>query len=307
MIAVSEYRKKARIKRLTANFDWRKLIFILVMLFPAVFHLILFWGGVEVQTLIMAFTKYGTNEFVGFDNFNYIIKQFVGGDFFKFFRNTMIYFGIHLTLVPIGMLISYLIYRKMIGASFVKIVLYLPCAISSILMASLYIRLLNPNPHYGLLSSLFGIESQLFNFQLENDLLYMIIYDVWVAVGGNLFIWIGGMSRIPQSVFEAAKIDGFNPRQEFRHLVLPLMWPTFVTMITLAVVGMFGSSGSNLLLQTGHETYSISYWLYQMVLGKGEADYNYGAAAGLFFTVLTIPILVGSRIFLRRHGEAVEF
>ena len=143
--------------------------------------------------------------------------------------------------------------------------------------------------------------------QLENDLAYMIIYDVWVAVGGNLFIWIGGMSRIPQTVFEAAKIDGFNPRQEFRHLVLPLMWPTFVTMTTLAVVGMFGSSGSNLLLQTGPNTYSINYWLYQMVLGKGEADYNYGAAAGLFFTLLTIPILVGTRLFLRKHGKAVEF
>jgi len=291
------------------KFDWAKLVFILVMLFPAVFHLAVFWAGVEVQTIAMAFTNYNTDAFCGWDNFTYIINQFFGegGNFGIFLRNTLIYFGIQLLLIPAGMFVAYLIYRKMIGSKFVKIVLYLPCAISSILFSSLYIRLLDPDMSFGLLSSWFGISEELYVFQLDHSLAYMIIYDVWVAIGGNLFIWIGGMSRIPQTIFDAAKIDGVPPSREFTKIVLPLMWPTFVTMITLTVVGLFGAGGSNLLLGTGPETYSISYWMYQMVLGKGEADYNYASAAGLFFTVLTIPVLIGSRIFLKRHGEATEF
>ncbi len=291
------------------KFDWAKLIFILVMLFPAVFHLIVFWGGVEIKTIMMAFTDYNTGAFCGWNNFSYIFSRFLeGGTFTIFLRNTLIYFGISLLLIPAGMFVAYLIYRKMIGSRFVKIVLYLPCAISSILLASLYIRLLEPNPNFGLLSSWFGISEQLFEFQTNNPLAYMIIYDVWVAIGGNLFIWIGGMSRIPQTVFDAAKIDGVPPSKEFGKIVLPLMWPTFVTMITLSVVGLFGAGGSNLLLAKDRvETFSISYWMYQMVLGGGESDYNYAAAAGLIFTVFTIPVLVGSRIFLKKHGEATEF
>lgn len=291
------------------KFDWAKLIFILIMLFPALSHLIIFWGGVEVKTIIMAFTNANTSEFCGWDNFSYVINQFFGSDggFTIFLRNTFIYFGIQLLLIPAGMFISYLIYRKMIGSSFVKIVLYLPCAISAILFSSLYIRLLDPNADWGILSSWFGIEDALYDLILNHSLGYMIIYDVWVAIGGNLFIWIGGMSRIPQSVFDAAKIDGIPPSKEFTKIVLPLMWPTFVTMITLTIVGLFGAGGSNLLLGTGPETYSISYWMYQIVLGGDESSYNYASAAGLFFTLLTIPVLVGSRLFLKKHGEAVEY
>ncbi len=289
------------------KFDWPKLIFILVMLFPALSHLILFWGGVEIKTIIMGFTNSNTGKFCGFDNFSYILNQFfISGNMFIILRNTLIYFGIQLVLIPAGMFISYLIYRKMIGSGFVKIVLYLPCAISSILFSSLYIRLLSPS-EWGLLSSWFGIGEKLGDFQINNSLTYMIIYDVWVAIGGNLFIWIGGMSRIPQSVFDAAKLDGIPPSKEFSKIVLPLMWPTFVTMITLTIVGLFGAGGSNLLLGTGPETYSISYWMYQIVLAGDESNYNYASAAGLFFTLLTIPILVGSRIFLKKHGEAVEY
>ncbi len=291
------------------KFDWRKLIFILIMLFPALFHLILFWGGVEVKTIMMAFTNANTGEFCGFDNFTFIIKRFfdTNDHFIIFVRNTLIYFGIQLLLIPAGMFVSYLIYRKMIGASFVKIVLYLPCAISSILFSSLYIRLFSPSADWGLLSSWFGIGDSLSDLIINHSLAYMIIYDVWVAIGGNLFIWIGGMSRIPQSVFDAAKLDGIPPSKEFSKIVLPMMWPTFVTMITLTVVGLFGAGGSNLLLGTGPETFSISYWMYQIVLGGDESSYNYASAAGLIFTLLTIPILVGSRIFLKKHGEAVEY
>ncbi len=290
------------------KFDWAKLVFIIVLLFPALFHLILFWGGVEVQTIVMAFTKYGSNRFT-LDNFTFVFQQFFtsGGGFLVFLRNTLIYFLIQLALIPAGMLVSYLIYRKMLGSTFVKIVLYIPCAVSAILFASLYIRLLTPDSRMGLFSSWFGIGEQLQNFQLENGLAYMIIYDVWVALGANLFIWIGGMSRIPQSVFDAAKIDGVPPYREFTKIVLPLMWPTFVTMVTLTIVGLFGAGGSNLLLETGPDTYSISFWMYQIVLGADEANYNIASAAGFVFSVLTLPILIASRIFLKKHGEAVEF
>lgn len=291
------------------KFDFEKLIFVIVMLFPALSHLIIFWGGVEIQTIVMAFTNSTTKEFCGFDNFTYIINQFFGTNagFSVFLRNTLIYFVIQIILIPLGMFISYLIYRKMIGSGFVKIVLYLPCAISSILFSSLYIRLLSPSSDWGLLSSWFGIGDQLHDLIINHSLVYMIIYDVWVAIGVNLFIWIGGMSRIPQSVFDAAKIDGIPPSKEFRKIVLPMMWPTFVTMITLIIVGLFGCGGSNLLLGTGPDTYSISYWMYQIVLGGDESNYNFASAAGLFFTLLTIPILIGSRIFLKKHGEAVEY
>lgn len=306
MIAATKRTPETK-KRTRHPFDWAKLIFIMVMLFPALFHLAVFWFGVEVKTVIMAFTDYNTDAWCGFDNFAYIIKQFFGGGFTVFLRNTLLYFGIQLLLIPAGMLVSYLIYRKMIGATFVKYVLYLPCAISSILLSTIYIRLLSPDSYIGLFASWFGISDQLYVFETNHDLIYLMIYDIWVALGGNLFIWIGGMSRIPKDLFEVSALDGVPPRKEFAHIVLPLMWPTFETMVTVTVVGLFGAGGSNLLIGTGSDTYSISYWMYQMVLGGGVSDYNYASAAGLFFTVLTIPILIGQRLWMNHRGSVEEY
>ena len=79
-------------------------------------------------------------------------------------------------------------------------------------------------------------------------------------------------------------------------------------MITLQIIGLFGSSGSVMILTNGqYGTSTLSFWMYRVVRDSLSSEYGRVAAAGLIFTVLTIPILVLGRKFMDRFGEEVEY
>ena len=146
------------------------------------------------------------------------------------------------------------------------------------------------------------------SLRYTNAILYVMIFDFFVGVGGNLMIWLGAMARIPTELIEVGKLEGIGPFTEFRKVVLPLIWPTFVTMITLQIVGIFGASGSVLALTGGtNNTSTIAFWMYNNVLSGLTQEYGNVAAVGLIFTAITVPLVISGRMIMNRFGEEVEY
>lgn len=284
---------------------------IVLLLLPALIHLIIFWAGVQVETLKMAFTNVHTQAF-SLDNFKWAWDQlFAGGaanDISLAFRNTMGFFVMGIAIVPIGVFFAYLIYRKSFGYSFMRIVLYLPGAVSGIMMGLLYQKLMaSDGPLMQAIQHAIGSETPI-TMITEHGVLYIMIFDILIGVGGNLVIWLGCMSRIPYDLIEYGKLEGIGPIKEFVTVVLPLIWPTFVTMITLQIIGIFGASGSVQILTDGkYNTYTLSYWMYQIVKNGLTESYNLVAALGLILTVFTLPLVAAGRWFMNRFGEEVQY
>lgn len=284
---------------------------IVLLLIPAVVHLIIFWAGVQIETLKMAFTNIYTGD-AWLGNFKWALEQlFAGGasnDIALAFRNTMGFFLMGILIVPVGVFFAYLIYRRSFGYSFMRIALYLPGAVSGIMMGLLYQKMMaSDGPLMQLIQNLTGREMPII-MVTEHGIAYIMIYDILIGVGGNLVIWLGCMSRIPYDLIEYGKLEGIGPIKEFNKVVLPLIWPTFVTMITLQIIGIFGASGSVQLLTDGqHGTYTLSYWMYQIVKNGTTELYNYVSALGLIFTVLTLPLVFIGKWFMNRFGEEVQY
>ncbi len=284
---------------------------IVLLLLPALIHLVIFWAGVQVETLKMAFTNVHTQSF-SFENFKWAWGQlFAGGaanDISLAFRNTMGFFVMGMAIVPIGVFFAYLIYRKSFGYSFMRIALYLPGAVSGIMMGLLYQKLMaSDGPLMQAIQHAIGSETPI-TMITEHGVLYIMIFDILIGVGGNLVIWLGCMSRIPYDLIEYGKLEGIGPIKEFVTVVLPLIWPTFVTMITLQIIGIFGASGSVQILTDGkYNTYTLSYWMYQIVKEGLTESYNLVAALGLILTVFTLPLVFIGRWFMNRFGEEVQY
>lgn len=291
----------------------RFIVFIVVMLAPALLHLLIFWFGVQIQTLVLVFQDPDTGRFVWFDNFAVVINSLFGNasanaELQVGIRNTFIFFMAHLLLIPMCIFTAYLTRKKMLCHTFVKIMLYLPAAISGIMMATLYQRLMLPNGPVFTLINEWGWWDNSMDFMVEHGVAYIVIFDVWIGLGSNLIIWLGAMSRIPEELLESAQLDGITTMKEFFYIVLPLIWPTFITMVTLQIINIFGSTGSILLFTNGaYNTWTISFWMYYLVMNGTESMFNYSAATGLFFTLLTIPILVAGRKIMAKFGGAVEY
>ncbi|HBS02376.1 MAG TPA: hypothetical protein DEA63_00670, partial [Firmicutes bacterium] len=121
----------------------------------------------------------------------------------------------------------------------------------------------------------------------------------------------GAFSRIPTSVLESARIDGCGWVRELFQIILPIIWPTFVMLITTNLAGIFGATGAVFLLTGGkYGTQTVSNWLYMKVQSAGtDTDLMlYRASAlGLMLTLVSCAIALLTRYFLSRRVKEVEF
>ncbi|MBC7812688.1 MAG: sugar ABC transporter permease, partial [Burkholderiales bacterium] len=66
----------------------------------------------------------------------------------------------------------------------------------------------------------------------------LIIVSLW-GIGPNMKILLAGLQGIPQHLYDAAKIDGANPWDEFRHVTLPMLSPILLYVTVISIIGSF--------------------------------------------------------------------
>ena len=287
-----------------------RIFFILLMLFPALSHLAVFWLPVQAQSFALAFTKYETDRFTLLDNFIDGVKLVTNGttNLGMAFKNTTIWFFVGVGTSLVSFFAAYMLYKKMFGSAFIRTVLYLPGAISGFMMAIQFQQLLvSEGPFVHLLNDILhlGIKTPI---RVEYAMEEMIIYQIWIGLGGGLIVWFGAMGRIPEEVIEYGKLIGVGPFKEFVSIIIPLIWPTFCTVMTFKLIGFFGASGPVLLFTQGqYGTYTLSYWMFDVVYSGSRNMYGVAVAVGLMMTVLSLPLVFGGRWFLNKFGEEVEY
>lgn len=135
---------------------------------------------------------------------------------------------------------------------------------------------------------------------------------IWLSFPGNLIIWGGTFARIPESVVEAARIDGVNWVQEAFKIIIPIVWPTFALMFILSIAGIFGASGQVFLLTMGQAgTQTISNWMYMQVYGatinNSSNAFNFMSALGMFLTVISCVLSLTLRKISSKLFQEVEY
>ena len=127
-----------------------------------------------------------------------------------------------------------------------------------------------------------------------------------VVTSYNIFLAKQFFTSIPTPLIESAKLDGIGYFGELTRIVLPLMWPTLSVIVLLAVVGIFTADGPILLMTQGqYETYTLGYWFYDKTIVN--PNLNYGAAVGICFTLVSIPLTLFARWLVNRIDVDVEF
>jgi multiple sugar transport system permease protein len=124
---------------------------------------------------------------------------------------------------------------------------------------------------------------------------------VWWTLGFNAVIYLAGLQDIPGELYEAARVDGANGWQQFRHVTLPGLRPvlSFVTMVTIiASANMFGQSYLMTQGQPGTETRTAIY----QIAETGLRNFQMGDAAAMSY-VLTVVLMVVSILVFRLFRE----
>ena len=128
-----------------------------------------------------------------------------------------------------------------------------------------------------------------------------------------MIMFTGAMNRVPQDIFESARIDGIGFFREFFNIILPLIWPTVTTMVVFSMVGIFSNAGLVMLLAPDNDaTWNIGYYILKYTLGANTTvtkidGFNYPAAIGLIFTLVNVPLVFGVKAICDRISKNVEY
>ncbi len=291
--------------------------FILAMLAVPVLWFIIFYVAVNFNSIIMAFKVIdgigddGRIKYIwGLDNFQRFFHEYKVAEYGirVAFVNTIKYFSLNFFLIiPLTYFVSYFMYKKIFGYKFFRVLFYSPSIISGTAMVIIYKNIIGGyGPIYELVE-LFGGQLPALLTSHATATPTILVYCVWVGFGVNIVLYQGAMGRIPEDVIEAGKIDGISWWRELLNVVTPMVWPTISTTLVFALTGLFNSSGPILLFGTGgnFSTSTINYYIYQQV--HDLAVYNYPAAIGVFFTVVSLPIVFGFRWLVNKIDPEVEY
>ncbi|MBN8588706.1 MAG: sugar ABC transporter permease [Rhodothermia bacterium] len=125
----------------------------------------------------------------------------------------------------------------------------------------------------------------------------IILMAVWKGFGYNMVIFIAGLQNIPDELYESARIDGANAWQQFWHVTVPMLAPTFLFVGLMTMIGYFQLFAEPYVMTLGgplQSTVSIVYLMYE----QGFKWWNLGYAAAVAFVLFAI-MLVATLVQLR--------
>lgn len=285
-----------------------------IMAFP-VTNWLIFWLYINVDSILLAFQdRHGT---LTLENFREVWISLVepvdyGGSVQLALKNTLKYFSADiLVILPVTLMLSYFIYKRIAGYRMFRVLFYLPAIVSAVALTTVYKEFINPNGPLGEILQGIGVSVPLEGYLARNDTAtkVILIYYIWTGCGTNILLLGGAMSRIPPEIMEAAKIDGAGPGRELINFILPLIWPTLSTMLIFQLTAIFTASGPILLFQPNgdYNTSTVSFWIFKQVYGNGlptssisSGEINLISCTGLCFTVIGVPLILGARKLLER-------
>ncbi len=258
-------------------------------LLPAALLIFVFCFYPMVQALILSFQK-GTGSAVqpaGFANYVRIVKD---ATFQQCLFNTIFYFVIQ---VPI-MLILALILAQLLnspdikGKGIYRTMIFLPCATSLVSYSMIFKSLFANDGLVNRVLSTVGIPTVDWFQNAWAARWVIVIALVWRWTGYNMVFYLAGLQNIDYSIYEAARIDGASPLQQFIHLTIPLLKPTILLtaiMSTSGTLQLFDESVNLTAGGPGKATMTLTHYIYNISFVE-TPKFNYAAALSVFILVV---------------------
>lgn len=301
----------------------KRIVFIVSFLIMPCMNFLLFYVYVNLDSFAMAFQRTVQGELVvGFENFRLFFQEFENPDsqIVLAIRNTLITFCVTLAMFPVSFLVSFFLYKKVFGYRLFRFVFFIPTLIQGTVIAALYVMMCNntqgaEGPLSLMVQHMLGLESPpalLTERRYANT--FVLLNIVWLTFPGDMVIWGGTFSRIPESVLESAKLDGVNWVREATQIIVPIVWPTVALKLVLSFVAIFGAGGNVFLLTNkgDYGTQTLPNWMYMQVYNQGgyiknSNILNYLSAIGLVITFLSMIISLTVRYITGKMNEEVTF
>jgi len=236
---------------------------------------------------------------------SFIEPNFIGFTYYKQYltdkrmwislSNTMVFTVISVLLeLILGLWIALLINKQFKGRGLIRAAVLIPWAIPTVISAMMWKFMYDgQNGIVAYLFSLVGIIPEMASLlTTKTGAMFAVIFaDVWKTTPFMALLLFAGLQTIPQSLYEAADVDGASKTQQFFRITLPLLKPTILVALLFRTLDAFRVFDLIYVLTGGgpaNSTETISIYAYKMMF----AQMNFGAGSTLSVIVFLCVALI---------------
>ena len=266
-----------------------KKLFIGCSIIPAIILFVVFMVIPTINVFWMSLFKWGglTNKktFVGLDNFKILLGD---QNFLSSFKNTLlILVVVTLITLVLAIVIAAILSRENVKfKNFFRVIFYLPNILSVVVISAIFSAILDPNE--GIINATLDFLSleSLKRMWLGDQkvVIWCIIFAmIWQAVGYYMVMYMSSMCSIPESLYEAADLEGASKITQFFKITLPLIWNVIRTTLTFFIISTINLSFLFVKVMTGGGPDGASevFLSYMYKQAYSNSAYGYGMAIGV--------------------------
>ncbi len=228
-----------------------------------------------------------------------------------FLRSIINTFVFVLVIVPgqggLALIMALLVNQRLRGRYVFRTIYFSPVVTSMAVIAIVWTFLYNPDQ--GLINRFlsaisFGRIQPDWLVSADSALLAIIILSAWQAAGFQMVIFLAGLQTIPQSLYEAAQIDGGNTWQQFRHVTIPqLRNTTIFVIISTTILAFRLFTQVDVMTKGGPQDATVTVVFHAVQTGFRQQRIGYGSAVTVLFIILVVTIALIQRSFLKSDVE----
>ncbi|ONI80772.1 polysaccharide ABC transporter ATP-binding protein [Saccharothrix sp. ALI-22-I] len=296
--------------RLSLRVRLRRDRSLLLMTVPAV-ALLLVFNYVPLFGLLTAFQDYNplvgvwNSEWVGFDQFEYLFNDSLfwgslGNTLYLSFVQLVLFFPIPIAL---ALLLNSVLSERL--RNLIQSIAYLPHFFSWVLAITIF-------------QQMFGGAGLLNQFLRSNDIstwdimtnpdtfvLLVTSQAIWKEAGWSIIVFLAALAAINTDLYESSAVDGAGRWRRLWHITLPGMAGVIMLMLVLRLGNALTVGFEQFLIQreaVGHEAADVLD-TFAFYYGIATNNYSYGAAAGLFKSVISLLLIWGANKLAHAFGE----
>lgn len=278
---------------------------------PGLLFLLVFLILPFVLAIVFSFTNARlitplATRFAGVDNY---IEVLTNGTFWRGLLNNTIFV---LVVVPVqtflALMLAILVNRKMPGRTIFRTIYFMPVVTVMAAAATIWVLLFNPD---GLINAVmetvtFGAFSPDWLNSTTWALPAVMIVSIWQGVGFQMIILLAALQDVPDTLYEAAAIDGATPWQQFTNVTLPGIRNGLIFVVTVTTILAFRLFDQVFLMpqSPGGPLDATRTMMLEMVqTGFDEQAIGRGSAIAVVFFVIVLSITLVQRRFIREEGQ----
>lgn len=282
-----------------------------LFLVPALVILGTFFIGPVLYATYLSFFNYDilspeTASFIGLGNYREALRDPV---FIKAAKNVLIYAaGVVPTQMVIALILALMVTTGVKGQNAFRVAYFIPTVTSSVVVSIMFLYIYSTGGILNNILGWFGVPPTNWMEDARTALPSIMLMNVWSTVGQYMVLFTAGLNDIPDSFYEAARVDGAGYWQRLRFITLPLLRPTTLFVSIMSVIGTLQLFDQAYLMTNGQggpadATMTVVLYIFKNAFG---GYFRMGYASALAVLLLLVILLI-TYVQKKWFGEEVQY